>query len=77
MAGPVCLGCPASLFRGFSHLVLPSLSLLYIHSQVFHSDPSGQPDFSAAASSIGIKTVGDGGGLGTGRGSEAPEVTPG
>lgn len=59
MAGPVCLGCPASLFCGFSHLVLPSLSPLYIHNQVFHSDPSGQPDFAAAASLIGIKSVGD------------------
>lgn len=76
MAGPVCLGCPASLFCGFSHLVLPSLSLLYIHSQVFHSDPSGQPDFAAAASLIGIKSVGDGGGRGTGGWSRALGVTP-
>lgn len=64
--GPVCLECPASAFCGFSHLVRASLSV-FTSTQVFHSNPSGQPGFAAAASLMRIKEVGDGGRLGPGR----------
>ena len=57
-AGTVCLGCPASAFCGFSHLVRASLSV-FTSTQVFHSNPSGQPGFAAAASLMRIKEVGD------------------
>lgn len=41
----------------------------------FHSNPSGQPGFAAAAALIRIKAVGDGGGLGPGR-WRTLEITP-
>lgn len=51
-------------------LLLPGSRItlrLHVHSQGFHSNPSGQPGFAAAASLMRIKEVGDGGRLGPGR----------